>query len=141
MLPKFKMQVDDLEKAIEGFSKNKAEIERIASELQTVHNEMAGCWDGAACEEYLRRLKGKIDNLNKIAERIQYLINHCQKSIEIIKESDRKERERIRRIQETVEKIDKVVTVTNTIICITNPVAGAVTVVSGLIKDAIFHKK
>ena len=94
---------------------------------------MSSCWDGEACEEYLRRLRSKIDNLQAISERIQTLIDYCRKTIERVKEADRKERERIKRIQETVAVVDAIVTAYT---AVTNPGG----FIAGIIKG-VFKKK
>lgn len=65
-MAKLKVDINTMNSAANTLDKVSQELEEIIEEYTNICNELSNTWDGAASEEFIRRLRTQITNLGTV---------------------------------------------------------------------------
>ena len=107
-MSKIELQIENLREALDGLKKVKAEAETIHQGVINVHKEMSTCWEGPACDEYLRRLLNQSNSMDEVKKMIDTYIKYGERALADLIEEDRRQKAILQHIKEMIDNMTRI---------------------------------
>lgn len=87
-MSKLTANIDELTQASQSIQSVLDELANVVSGVTTITGEMETTWDGAACDEYIKRMRNHIKSVNSVKKMLVEMKKYLDETAETLRKLD-----------------------------------------------------